>query len=124
MKSLAVFILAAVASLTVLAETTNLVTDSAAQLKICPPRMAGCANKILINKTEYIISYDEANNADGGIEKLMNGMIDACRFQKLALSPAFAAEGFIAKEKGHFPNPMAEFTVFKISYVANVNFPK
>lgn len=105
------------------AEDLTLIVEPAAKLKICPPKAAGCANKIVINEIEYIISYDEGNNTDNAITNLIQEMIAACRAKKLAVSPIFIAEGYIAKEKGHFPNPMAEFTVFKISYLADVNLP-
>ena len=123
MKSIFIALFTLTASLTVLASNPDLVIEPKATLKVCKPRVAGCANKILINNTEYLISYDEANNTDGGIQRLMDSLISACREKQLTVSPAFSAEGFIVKEKGHFPNPTVEFTVFKLSYVAGVINP-
>ncbi|TAG55731.1 MAG: T9SS C-terminal target domain-containing protein, partial [Cytophagales bacterium] len=62
----------------------------------------------------YLIDYNLGSNDDNGISNLMNGMISACRALKLSVSPAFVAEGFIVKEKGHFPNPTVEFEVLNV----------
>ncbi|MBC7420598.1 MAG: hypothetical protein H7328_07715 [Bdellovibrio sp.] len=124
MKALFILLFAFAASLTTYADETTLVVEPAAQLKVCAPRMAGCAHKIVIAGHEYLIDYNPGSNDDSGISNLMTGMIDACRAVKLLVSPTFTAEGFIVKEKGHFPNPTVEFEVFKLSYVANVIYPQ
>ncbi len=123
MKSLVVFLFAFSTTLMASANPEELVIEPQAQLNICAPRVAGCANKIVIKGTPYIISYDATNNADGGIKNLIDDLIKASRAKQLAVSPSFSAEGYIVKEKGHFPNPMVEFTVFKLTYLADVFLP-
>jgi hypothetical protein len=122
-KSFIVLMFTLVTTVTAHAENPTLVVEPKAQVKICPPRIAGCANKITIQGTDYIIGYNEANNVGDGITNLLNSLITACRDKKIYTSPTFVAEGFIVREKGHFPNPTVEFDVFKISYLAEVFLP-
>ncbi|MBC7466136.1 MAG: hypothetical protein H7256_09090 [Bdellovibrio sp.] len=130
MKSLFVLLFALTTSITAFADNVvapkpapELLVDAAATFNLCPPRMAGCANKITINKTSYIFDYDPTNNVDQAITNLAQSLIDACKAKKLLVSPTFTAEGYVVIEKGHFPNPMADFPVFKITYLANVFLP-
>ncbi len=123
LKSLFVVLFSLVTTIAAHAEDSILVVEPKAQVKICAPRMAGCANKITVQGKDYIIGYNEANNVGDGITNLLNSLITACRDKKIYTSPTFVAEGFIVREKGHFPNPTVEFEVFKISYLAEVLLP-
>ncbi len=124
MKALLISFMILATSFSIQANETQLIIENSATLKVCAPKMAGCAHKIVIAHKEYLIDYNLGSNDDNGISNLMNGMIAACRALKLSVSPTFIAEGFIVKEKGHFPNPTVEFEVFKLSYVADVIYPQ
>ena len=123
MKAILVLFLALTTSLITHAETAPLLADSAATVTLCPPRVAGCATKIVVNGTAYIVGYDETNNAGNGITNLLESLINACRAKSILVSPTFTAEGYVVNEKGHFPNPTVEFPVFKITYLAEVYLP-
>jgi hypothetical protein len=123
MKAILVLLLALATSLTTHAETAPLLTDSAATVKLCAPRMAGCATKIVVNGTAYIVGYDETNNKDNAITNLLESLITACRAKSILESPTFTAEGYVVNETGHFPNPTVEYPVFKITYLAEVFLP-
>jgi len=122
MKAILVLLFALATSLTSHADTAPLLADSAATVKLCAPRVAGCVSKIVINGTAYIIGYDESNNTDNAVTNLLESMINACRAKGLLTSPTFTAEGYVINESGHLPNPTVEFPVFKITYLAGV-FP-
>ena len=120
MKFILLTAIAFIFPLTTIAST--LVVEENATITICQKFVAGCANRIVIQGKPYLISYDEASNVNDGIKNLITEFITAAKAVNMKVSPSFKAEGFIVKEKGHFPNPVAEFEVFKLSYVADV-FP-
>lgn len=125
MKAFLVLLFALATSLTTHAQTQTapLLADAAATVKLCPPRVAGCVTRIVINGTAYIVGYDESNNTDNAVTDLLESLINACRAKGVLVSPAFTAEGYVVNEKGHLPNPMVEFPVFKITYLAEVYLP-
>jgi hypothetical protein len=123
MKAILVLFLALTTSLITHAETAPLLADSAASVKLCAPRMAGCATKIVVNGTAYLVGYDESNNTDNAVTNLLENLITASRAKNLLETPTFNVEGYVVNEKGHFPNPMAEFPVFKITYLSGVFLP-
>ena len=83
-----------------------------AYLIICPQKILGCVNKIRINDTDYLIS-SQNEVVQKKIEEL-----EKIRGKEFLRIPIVKLEYSSSKEKGHFPNPMAEFDVVKISKIS------
>jgi hypothetical protein len=83
--------------------------DNAA-VKICAPRLMGCADRIVINKKAYLVDpvTEQARSKYQELSKQLR------KQNKLEIDPV-QVNGYATKELGHFPNPMAEFDVFKLS---------
>ena len=85
-------------------------SDNAAELSFCNERLMGCAARITINGEEVILDRSTVSDS---VNRRLNpagagGSITA------------SVKGYFAHEKGHFPNPMAYFRVFK---VLEISFP-
>ena len=98
-------------------QTVDLVYDNAAVLNFCQPKMFGCAERISVDGKSYLL--DALMSAQGTVTALRA----AYAFNKIYQSLPGKAVGFVVSEKGHFPNPMAEFEVFKL-LDANFSSPK
>lgn len=84
--------------------------DTAADLSFCNERLMGCAPRITVNGEEALLDRDSLSD---DVNRRINptgsgGSITA------------SIKGYFAYERGHFPNPMAYFRVFKI---LEINFP-
>ncbi len=81
-----------------------------AVVKICPPHLLGCANRIVVDGREYLVDTvsEEASSKYQEFTKSL-------RRQKRYEAGPLQVSGYATKELGHFPNPMAEFDVFKLS---------
>lgn len=79
-------------------------------IKVCDEKLTGCANRLVIKDKEYLID-PVTTNAN---TKYLNVVSESRDDNKLEQVLKYAT-GYITKEKGHFPNPMAEFEVFKLS---------
>lgn len=87
----------------------NLLYDTDAVLHICKG-LLGCADKITIDRKEVLLqplgfAKQELADIKACFAKSSPGIYD--------IGPGKVV-GFIVKEKGHFPNPTVEFTVFKM----------
>ena len=82
-----------------------------ATLRICPKNITGCADKIITNKMDYLIDpvTEDATKSFIEITKKRN----TNNFKEIKIT----AQGYTVKELGHFPNPMAEFDVFKLMVI-------
>jgi len=78
-------------------------------LKICDQNLMGCANKLVIKDKQYLV------DAGTGLanQKYLKIVDDLRGQNKLETTLAYV-KGYTKKEKGHFPNPMADFDVFHI----------
>ncbi len=83
-----------------------------AYLIICPQKILGCANKIRISNTDYLIS-PQNEDVKKKIEEL-----EKIKGKEFLNIPIMKLEYSKSKEKGHFPNPMAEFDVAKVSKIS------
>ena len=79
-----------------------------ANMRICPKSITGCADRIIINKTDYLIDPVTDNAKKILTEIIKKRKINA--FMEIKVT----VQGYAVKELGHFPNPMAEFDVFKL----------
>jgi len=79
-------------------------------IKICAPRLMGCAARIVINNKSYLIDA-VTPEARAKYEKLSKKLSAQHKWETTLDN----IKGYTTKEKGHFPNPMAEFDVFKLS---------
>jgi hypothetical protein len=86
----------------------ELVYDESAVIHTCPPRHLGCAPSIDIGGENYLLEALAASRAS------LNDLEGALHFHKIYTSMPGKVTGFVVKEKGHFPNPTAEFPVFKL----------
>ncbi|MCX6112678.1 MAG: hypothetical protein NTY22_05265 [Proteobacteria bacterium] len=80
-------------------------------LVACPIRITGCADRIKTDKTDYLIdpvTEDAKKNLAKITKKRKNS-----DFKEIKVT----VQGYTVKEKGHFPNPMAEFDVFKLEII-------
>lgn len=85
-------------------------SDSYAELSFCNERMMGCAPRIVVNGEDVLL---DRNTVSDSVNRRIGptgagGSITA------------SVKGYFAHEKGHFPNPMAYFKVFK---VLEIHFP-
>jgi len=78
-------------------------------IKLCPKDMMGCAQRAVIEGKDVLLD-PITKQARAKYNKLAN----RCKKQGLLETPPVTVWGFVVKEKGHFPNPMAEFDVLKI----------
>jgi hypothetical protein len=69
-------------------------------------RAPGSTDVLVINGNYYLM--DVLNEEKFSIKYLMNDLRAAGKCTNVTVT------GYIVKEKGHFPNPTAEFEVFKI----------
>lgn len=90
----------------------NKVQKGSAVLKICPIEIVGCADRLVIKNKSYLI--DALNKK---AEKDLSFIIDK-RGEKDFREKKVEVTGYLIKEKGHFPNPMANFDVFKLDNIA------
>ena len=90
----------------------ELATPESALLMVCPKNITGCADKIIMEKTDYLIDAT-TEEAKQGLYKLTKKR-NSKEFKKIKVT----VQGYPVKEKGHFPNPMAEFDVFKLNTIA------
>lgn len=90
-------------SISVFAQVTTEKFESI-DIRTCHEEMMGCAPTLKINGKSILL--DQETVSDELYEKIRqaNGAIINIK----------DIEGFVAKETGHFPNPMAEFEVFKV----------
>lgn len=102
----------------------KIVSDKAAYIKVCPRLAVGCKSSIVVKNKSYTLSYDLAANRDNKLSDLVNAIIGNNQFHGITKSEPFTVEGYVAKEKGYFPNPTVEFTVFKITFLDNVRLPR
>jgi hypothetical protein len=86
--------------------------DNPAYIILCPKNILGCANKININKTDYLIS-SENDETKKKIEDL-----EQKKQEEFVSIPIIELNYKTTKETGHFPNPMAEFEVIKIEKIS------
>lgn len=79
-------------------------------IKLCPPNMMGCAQRAVAEGKEVLLDpvTEEARVK-------YNDLINRCKKRGLLQTPRVTVQGFVVKEKGHFPNPMAKFDVLKIN---------
>jgi hypothetical protein len=126
MKTIATVTLTMLMSLSAFSmmKPTKLVKDRRAFINVCDIRMADCTESITVNKVAYKISYDTNANYDHALSTLVNNMIGNARFHNQSKSSPFYVEGYIAKEKGYYPYPNREFTVFKITALSGVILPR
>jgi len=78
-------------------------------LKICDEKLMGCANRLIIKDKQYLIDA-----GTGKANDKYTAVINNLRAQNKLETTLAYAKGYIKKEKGHFPNPMAEFEVFHL----------
>jgi hypothetical protein len=95
---------------------TKVVQYNNASIKICAPRLMGCAPRIAIGDKSYLVDpvTDEARSKYQELDERLR------KQNKFEISPV-QVSGYTTKELGHFPNPMAEFEVFKLS---DLNLPE
>ena len=82
--------------------------DSQAVILVCNPQLLGCATHIEIEGKYYLL--DTVNNQ---LNNQLTKMVTAYQKKGITRSNPGTVTGFIVREGGHFPNPMAEFDVFK-----------
>ena len=89
-----------------------------AKIHVCEKDRQGCAHKIEVDEKEYLIDpvTTEAKEA-------LKDTVGACQFHKMETLERGSLIGFGVTETGHFPNPTAEFDVFKVFYMS-FNLPK
>lgn len=90
----------------------NKVKKEPAVLRICPIEIVGCADKLLIKDKNYLI--DVINKK---AEKKLSLIINK-REKKDFRENNVQVTGSFTEEKGHFPNPMANFDVFKLEDIS------
>jgi hypothetical protein len=78
-------------------------------IEVCKPRLLGCANRLIIENKNFLIAPTN-KKAAAQYEALTNQMTNNKKFKETLPS----IDGYTTKEKGHFPNPMASFDVFKL----------
>lgn len=98
------------------AHHTSVAQYNNAAVKICAPRLMGCADRIVIDEKSYLIDpvTDEARSKYHELTKQLR------KQNKQEINPV-QVNGYTTKELGHFPNPMAEFDVFKL---CNLKMPE
>ena len=69
----------------------------------------GCADRLVIDGKDMLV---DTVNKD--IELKYNNFKDQLKKKKKFETKLNSVEGFSVIEKGHFPNPMADFEVFKL----------
>ncbi|MEI6079905.1 MAG: hypothetical protein WCQ53_04635 [bacterium] len=82
-----------------------------ATLKICPEHIVGCADRLEVSKISYLI--DPINDAAKSSFSKMTANRKKKEFSEIKVT----IDGCAVKEKGHFPNPMAEFDVIKLKSI-------
>ena len=109
MKKAIVVLLISIITIPVFAKVKH-TTYKNVTIKICDEQMMGCANRLIIKNKDYLIDTvtKKANI------KYLNVVSDLREQNKLETT-LVDVKGYIKKEKGHFPNPTAEFEVFHIS---------
>jgi hypothetical protein len=109
MKKAIIVLLILVATIPVFAKVKH-TTFTNVTIKVCDEKLMGCANRLVIKGKEYLIDpiTPSANT------KYLNVVSESRDDNKLEQVLKYA-KGYIKKEKGHFPNPTAEFEVFKLS---------
>lgn len=79
------------------------------KMTICDEKMTGCAERLIIKDKSYLI---EATTNAINIKYL--NIVSGLRDQNKLETTLPYIKGYIKKQKGHFPNPMADFEVFHL----------
>jgi len=89
----------------------EIVKNEDANLILCPKNITGCADRIVVDKIDYLIDSVTEDAKKDLTEITKKRKIND--FQKIKVT----VQGSTVKELGHFPNPMAEFDVFKLRLI-------
>jgi hypothetical protein len=91
------------------AARADLLYDRDAVIKFCQPGLMGCAPRIIVDDKSYLI-----DPVGPSLQEAMQKLEQSYFNDKVYVTAPGTVVGFIVREKGHFPNPTAEFEVFKI----------
>jgi hypothetical protein len=91
------------------AASVNLIYDRDAVIKFCRPDLMGCARRIIIDDKSYLV-----DPVGQSLQEALQKLEESYAIDELYETVPGSVVGFMVKEKGHFPNPMAEFDVFKM----------
>ncbi|MFH1224044.1 MAG: hypothetical protein V1647_06875 [Pseudomonadota bacterium] len=94
---------------TLLHARSNIEVYDGVVIKLCPPRILGCAPRADVAGRDVLLE-PVSQKARAGYKKLVRETKSQGQFQTRPVK----ITGRILKEKGHFPNPMADFDVLKI----------
>jgi len=116
MKKIIIFLLISTITIPVFAQVKKTkkqiknTTHKEVTIKVCDEKLMGCANRLVIKNKEYLIDpiTKSANT------KYLNVVSESREHNKLEQTLKYVT-GYTKKEKGHFPNPTAEFEVFKLT---------
>lgn len=90
------------------AKVVKVFYDTDAVITVCQKGIVGCAHRIEVDGEDYLIDA-----LGKGVREDFQAIIGAHQFHSQKRTLPGKVVGFIVKEKGHFPNPTAEFNVFK-----------
>jgi hypothetical protein len=119
-----IFILAFVFSTSVFAQVSHLSVFRNVKINICGEMMDGCASYVTIEPRRageqplsllLDMNYPEA-------QKFIKSHRQVVDRDNGGTVTALEVMGTVVKEKGHFPNPMAEFEVLKPIVIVPVNY--
>jgi len=111
MKKIIIILLVLAATVLIFAKI-KYKTYNNATLRVCNEKLMGCANRLIINDKEYLV---DAGTGNTNIK--YQSIVNKLREQNKLETTLLYVKGYIKKEKGHFPNPMADFEVFHIGNI-------
>lgn len=98
-------------------QTVDMIYDNAAVVRFCKPGLMGCAERVVIGGEAMLVEALAASKAS------LEAIRGAHHAHGLYETQPGKVSGFIVREKGHFPNPLVEFEVFKL-LDADIPLPK
>src|SRR5712691_6575463 len=89
-------------------QSVQIIYEDAAVIRFCEPGLLGCAERITVDGQPYLLDVSSAGkDAVQALRKTYGA-------RKVYETVPGRAVGFVVTEKGHFPNPTADFKVFKL----------
>ena len=118
MKTLILTLMSLVSAAAFAVPAPTRITANKAVIHLCAKGMMGCAPRIDIDGTSYLLVLTNKQ-----VQKQFEAINGAYQFHHMLKTAPGQAVGVRALEDGHFPNPMAKFDVFKAESL-KYNLPK